>query len=56
MSKAEIIVAQNGGIHGSPVGPLLHAAGYRVMTSAALGRSPAPPSGTDTNPNSGRLK
>jgi nitrogen regulatory protein P-II 1 len=44
-------VEQNGGTHGSPVDPLLHASRGQTGEWAALGQSPAPPAGT--TPSSG---
>jgi hypothetical protein len=49
MKTADLVIAvntvwlQNGGTHGSPVGPLLHTSRSRAGVWAALGQSPAPP-------------
>ena len=49
------VVLQNGGTHGSPVGPLLHASHGRTESWAALGQSPAPPAdiASSTSPRGG---
>jgi hypothetical protein len=57
MTNADLLIAvntvwlQNGGTHGSPVGPLLHASRGQADEWAALGQSPAPPAGTASNPD-----
>jgi hypothetical protein len=38
-----IDAVQNGGTHGSPVGPLLYGSHRSDLTQAALGQSPASP-------------
>jgi hypothetical protein len=49
MKTADLVIAvntvwlQNGGTHGSPVGPLLYATQRRAEAWAALGQSPTPP-------------
>jgi hypothetical protein len=49
MKTDDLIIAvntvwlQNGGTHGSPVGPLLYAPQRPAAAWAALGQSPAPP-------------
>jgi nitrogen regulatory protein P-II 1 len=45
-------VEKNGGTHGSPVGPLLHASRGRADAWAALGQSPAPPATAASQPKS----
>jgi hypothetical protein len=57
MKTADLVIAvntvwlQNGGTHGSPVGPLLHTSRGLAASWAALGQSPAPPADISPSAN-----